>query len=109
MFLQNCTNSEAFSVGLYSGTYPASHDANENMTIKAEEVSDTQEEMDSLGITVQKIEAEPEVSSVFLYVHCLADMQKCELSFSSPSVSLSVHTKQQHCAADWTVKTVIVC
>jgi hypothetical protein len=32
-------------------------------------------------------------------------MQKCQLSVSSPSVCLSVHMKQLHCAADWPLKT----
>jgi hypothetical protein len=40
----NCTNSEKVLVGSYGETYPASHDANQAMNIKAEEDSqDTQE------------------------------------------------------------------
>jgi hypothetical protein len=57
-------------VGPYGETYPASYDANQAVNIKAEEVSDTQEEPDSLRITVQEIKAEPEVRCMFLYVHC---------------------------------------
>jgi hypothetical protein len=45
--------------------YPASHDANQAMKIKMEEVSDPQEEADSLQITVQEMKAEPEVSLCF--------------------------------------------
>jgi hypothetical protein len=70
MVLQNCTNSEKVSVGPYGETYPASHDANQTMNIKAEEVSDSQEEADPVRITVQEIKAESEVSFMFLYVHC---------------------------------------
>jgi hypothetical protein len=50
--------------------YPRSHDANQAMNIKAEEVSNAQEEADPVGLTMQEIKAEPEVSCVFLYVHC---------------------------------------
>jgi hypothetical protein len=49
-------------VGPYGEMYPASHDANQAMYIKAEEVSDSQEEVDPLQIIVQEIKAEPEVS-----------------------------------------------
>jgi hypothetical protein len=49
--------------------YPASHDANQAVKIKAEEVSDTQEEADSMRITIQEMKAEPEVSCMFLCVH----------------------------------------
>jgi hypothetical protein len=70
MPLQNCTNSEKVLVGPYGERYPASHDANQAMNIKAEEVSDAQEEVDPLQIAVQEIKAEPEVSCMFLYVHC---------------------------------------
>jgi hypothetical protein len=62
-FLQNCTNSENVLVGPYGETYSASHDANQAVNIKAEEV-------DPLQITIQEIKAEPEVSCMFLYVHC---------------------------------------
>jgi hypothetical protein len=55
MILQNYTNSEKVLVGPYGETYPASHDANQAVNIKAEEV-------DPLQITVQEIRAEPEVS-----------------------------------------------
>jgi hypothetical protein len=70
MVLQNSTNSKNVLVGPYGETYPASHDANQAMNIKAEEVSDAQEDADSLQITVQEMKSEPEVSCVFLCVYC---------------------------------------
>jgi hypothetical protein len=57
-------------VGPYGEIYPASHDADQAMIIKAEEVSDSQQEADPAQITVQEIKAEPEASFMFLYVHC---------------------------------------
>jgi hypothetical protein len=83
MVLQNYTNSENVSVSPCGATYPASYDASQAMNIKAEEVSDTQEEAIPVTITVQEIKAEPEVSCMYLYVHCwtdITDMQKCQLS-----------------------------
>jgi hypothetical protein len=62
MVLQNCTNLDKILVGPYGEIYPASDDAKQAMNIKAEEVSDPQEEVDPLQITVQEIKAEPEVS-----------------------------------------------
>jgi hypothetical protein len=70
MALQNYTKSETVLVGPYGETYPASHDANQAVNIKSEEVSDAQEEADPVGITNQEIKVEPEVSCTFLYVHC---------------------------------------
>jgi hypothetical protein len=67
--LQNYTKSESVLVGPYGEIYPASHDANQDVNIKAEEVSDTQEEANPVGITNQEIKVEPEVSCLFLYVH----------------------------------------
>jgi hypothetical protein len=69
MVLQSYINSEKVLVGPYGEIYPASHDANRAMNIKAEEVSDADEEADPLRIAVQEIKAEPEVSCMFLYVH----------------------------------------
>ena len=68
MPLQNCTNSENVLVGPCGETYSASDDASQAMNIKAEEVSDSQ--ADPVQITFQEIKAEPEVSCMFLYVHC---------------------------------------
>ncbi|XP_023723058.1 uncharacterized protein LOC111872964 [Cryptotermes secundus] len=60
MLLQNCTNSEKVLVGPYGETYPASHDGNKAMNIKAKAVSDAEEEGDHVQINVQTIKAEPE-------------------------------------------------
>jgi hypothetical protein len=70
MPLQNCTNSEKVLVGPCGEIYPASHDGNQAVNVKAEEVSDADEEADPLHIAVQGVKAEPEVSCMFLYVHC---------------------------------------
>jgi hypothetical protein len=72
--LQSYTKSENILVVPYGETYPASHDANQAVNIKAKEASDAQEEADPVVITNQEIKAEPEVSCMFLYVHCLADV-----------------------------------
>jgi hypothetical protein len=66
MPLQNCTNSENVPVGPYGETFPARHDANQAMNMKAEEVSDAEKEEDPVPITARKIKAEPEVSCIFL-------------------------------------------
>jgi hypothetical protein len=68
--LQNSTNSEKVLVGPYGEIYPANHDTNHAVNIKAEEVSDADEEADPVQIAVQEVKAEPEVSCMFLYVHC---------------------------------------
>jgi hypothetical protein len=83
MVLQNYTNSENILVGPYGETYPACYDGNQAMNIKAEKVSDTEQEEDPVPKTFLEIKAEPEVSYMSLYVHCLADiinMQKFQLS-----------------------------
>jgi hypothetical protein len=52
---------------------PSFHDANQAMNIKAEEVSDAEEqkeEGDPMSITFQEMKAEPEVSCMSLYVPC---------------------------------------
>jgi hypothetical protein len=71
----------------FGETYPASHDADQAINIKAEEVSDSEkeeEDEDPVPITFKEIKAEREVSSVSLCAHCEAgvtDMHKCHLSF----------------------------
>jgi hypothetical protein len=108
LFFQNSANSENVLVGPYGETYPASHDASQAMNIKTEEVSDEQEDADPLQITFQEMKAEPEVSCMFLYVHCYADvtnMQKCHLCVSCASVCRYMDMKQLHCAANWPLKT----
>jgi hypothetical protein len=51
-------------------TCPASHDVNQVVNIKAEKVSDTEEDVDLVRNTVHEIKAEPEVSCMLLYVYC---------------------------------------
>ncbi|XP_033611404.1 uncharacterized protein LOC111874578 isoform X4 [Cryptotermes secundus] len=66
----NCTNSEKVLVAPYGETYPSSNDASQAISIKAEAVSDAEEEVDSVQITFKEIKAEPELSCMLLYVHC---------------------------------------
>ncbi|XP_033611403.1 uncharacterized protein LOC111874578 isoform X2 [Cryptotermes secundus] len=67
---KNCTNSEKVLVAPYGETYPSSNDASQAISIKAEAVSDAEEEVDSVQITFKEIKAEPELSCMLLYVHC---------------------------------------
>jgi hypothetical protein len=66
MVLQNSTNSENVLVGPYGEMYPE----RQAMNITTEEVSDAQQDADSVQITAQEMTAEPEVSCVFLCAHC---------------------------------------
>jgi hypothetical protein len=70
MVLQSYANSENVSGSSYGETYPACHDANQAMNIKAEEVIDAEEEEDPLPITLHEIKAKTEVSSMSLHVQC---------------------------------------
>jgi hypothetical protein len=70
MVLQNYTNLEKVVLSPCGETYPVSDDADQAMNIKAEEVSDIDEEEDPVPVTFPKIKAEPEVSCMSLYVHC---------------------------------------
>jgi hypothetical protein len=69
MVLQMYPNLGKGVLGLCGVTNPSSDDPNEAINIKAEEVSGTEEEEDPVPISFPKIEAEPEVSSMSLYVH----------------------------------------
>jgi hypothetical protein len=69
MVLQNYTKSENVLVGPYGETYAACNDANQALNIKAEEISDTEEE-DDVPKTIQEMKLEPEVSCMSLYAHC---------------------------------------
>jgi hypothetical protein len=60
--LQNSTKPENILVGPYGETYPAYHDGNQAMDVKAEDASDAEEEEDPLLLTCPEIKAEPEVS-----------------------------------------------
>jgi hypothetical protein len=62
MPLQNCRNSEKVLVGPYGEIYPASHGANQAVSIKSEEVSNAEEEADPVQMAVQEVKAEPKVS-----------------------------------------------
>jgi hypothetical protein len=64
MVLQNCTKSESILVGPYGGTYAA-----QIQHVKAEELSDTEEEEDSVPKPVQEMKTEPEVSYMSMYIH----------------------------------------
>jgi hypothetical protein len=70
MVLQSYTNSEKILMSPYGETYPACHDGNQAMNVKAEEVSDMGEEVDLLPIAIQEIKVKPEVSSMPVNVHC---------------------------------------
>ncbi|XP_023706923.1 uncharacterized protein LOC111864123 [Cryptotermes secundus] len=61
---KNCTNSETALVGPYAESYPTPHDANQAKNVKAEAVSDAEEEEVPVPITFPEIKAEPEVSSM---------------------------------------------
>jgi hypothetical protein len=83
MVFQSYTNSENILVDPYGETYPASHDANQAMNVKAEAVSDAEEEEDPVPVTYIEIKAEPEVSCVctvrqitemYRSVTCLSDL-----------------------------------
>jgi hypothetical protein len=62
MVLQSYTNSENILVGPYGETYPACHNGGQAVNMKAEEVSEAEEELDPVPVTFPKIKAEPEVS-----------------------------------------------
>jgi hypothetical protein len=68
--LQNCTHAKKVLVCPCGETYPGSHYANQAINIKAEEDSDSQDEVDPAQIAVQEVKSEPQVSCVFLYVQC---------------------------------------
>jgi hypothetical protein len=51
-------------------TNPVSGDASQAINVKAEVVSDSEEEEGPVPITFPEINAEPEVRRMSLYVHC---------------------------------------
>jgi hypothetical protein len=69
MVLQDSTIIKKEEWGPFGEMYPTSDDADESKNIKAEEVSDVDEEEDPVAITFPKIKAEPEVSCILLFVH----------------------------------------
>jgi hypothetical protein len=69
--LQNYTTLEKDVMGPCGETYPTTFDdAYQAMNIKAEKVSDTEEEEDPVPMTFVEIKAEPEVRYMSLHVHC---------------------------------------
>jgi CRISPR/Cas system CMR subunit Cmr6 (Cas7 group RAMP superfamily) len=70
MGLYSLSDKNMMALQNFGEMFPTSHDADQAMNIKAEEVSDPEEEEDPMPITFLEIKAEPEVSSVFLYAHC---------------------------------------
>jgi hypothetical protein len=70
MVLQTYRNVKKEVQGPFGETYGTAGDAKEAKNIKAEEVSDVDEEVDPLQITIEEIKAEPEVSYMSLYVYC---------------------------------------
>ncbi|PNF20204.1 hypothetical protein B7P43_G16409 [Cryptotermes secundus] len=57
---EHCRNSENVLVDTYGETYPTPHNANQAMNVKAEAVSDAEEEEDPLAVTFPELKAEPE-------------------------------------------------
>jgi hypothetical protein len=97
MVFQSYTNSEDVLVGPHGETYPIPHDA-QAKNVKAEAVSDAEEEEDPLAITSPEIKAEPEVSYVYTVrqitqmcgsVACLSELQLCLCMCNSSTVLLT--------------------
>jgi hypothetical protein len=70
MFLQNYINREKDMLSPCGETYPTSDDASQARDIKAEEVSNAEEEEDPVPMTFIKVKAEAEVSCMSQCVHC---------------------------------------
>jgi hypothetical protein len=66
--LQTYTNVKKEVRGPFGETFLAFCGADQSMKIKAEEGSDVDEEEDPMPITFPKIKAEPEVSTISLFV-----------------------------------------
>jgi hypothetical protein len=89
--LQSYTHSENMLVGPCCETYPTCHDGNQTMNMKAEQVSDADEEVDPVPINNQEIKAEPEVSFMSRYI-CVGQMHRyAETQFSSRFLSVCAH------------------
>jgi hypothetical protein len=91
LFLQNSTNSEHVLVGAY-GEMP-----DQAMNVKAEEVSDAEEEEVPVAIKFPEIKGESEVSCMCT-VRQITQICRKWVVFLSPS--LSSHLKQLHIAVD---------
>jgi hypothetical protein len=94
MAFQGCTNSENVLMGPYDETYAACQDGDQAVNTKAEEISDTEEEVDPVLTTFQEIKVESEVSFLSLCVSVRQMSQICRNSivFEIPiCVCLSVY------------------
>ncbi|XP_023701428.1 uncharacterized protein LOC111861245 [Cryptotermes secundus] len=89
---ENCTNLENALVVPHGETYPTPHDANQAMNVKAEAVSDAEEEEDPVPITFPEIKAELEVS-------CVCTVRQMT-QMCRNAACLSANMKQLHCAVD---------
>ncbi|XP_033606309.1 gastrula zinc finger protein XlCGF49.1-like isoform X2 [Cryptotermes secundus] len=92
----NYTHSKNILVGPYGEIYPACYDANQAMNIKAEEVSDTEEEVDPLPITFMEIKAEPESTLNELQSVCGEQQPYC-CDMSNKSFSHHSSPKKHQC------------
>lgn len=70
MVLQKYANLEKGVRGRCGETYPTSDDADQVMDIKAEEVTDREEEQVPVAATCPAIKTEAEVSCMSPHVHC---------------------------------------
>jgi hypothetical protein len=108
MVLQSCTNSEKIFIDPLGETYPACHDGDQAVNIKAEEVSGAEEEVDPVQITVQDMKPEPEVSDISLMFLFRQMTQMCGNAIVFQiSIYLSMHMKQLHCCVYWTVRSFL--
>jgi hypothetical protein len=69
VLLQNCMDLQKDTESSCSKTCPVSHDANEIMSIKVEDVSDTEKEEDHMQLRFSGIKTEHEVSRMSV-CHC---------------------------------------
>jgi hypothetical protein len=80
-------------MGPYGVTYPASHDENNAVNVKAEEVSDAEEEEDPL-LTFPEIKAESEVSSMCTFRQI---SHICRSAACLSDLHLSAHERASLC------------
>jgi hypothetical protein len=66
--LQNCMDSEKGEQSPYGEPYPTDGDEDHDIIIKAEEFLDVEVEEDPMPIIFPEIKAEPEASSISLFV-----------------------------------------
>jgi hypothetical protein len=88
-------------VGPYGETYPAYHDGSQAMNVKAEEVSDAEEEEDPVPITFPEIKAEPQVSFMCTVGRIT---QICRSAACLSDLHLCLHAKQLRCTVNQILK-----